>query len=62
MGFLFKGLSLYPAQRTHGMSNTNENGELTLRVPNGDYTIELFDDGVKIIQSIESLTANNEIL
>ena len=40
--------------------DTNENGELTLRVPNGDYTIELFDDGVKNYPINRIAAANNE--
>ena len=42
------------------MPNPNENGELTLRVPNGDYTIESFYDGVNNYPINRIATANNE--
>ena len=45
---------------THGMPNTNENGELILRVPNGDYTIESFYDGSNDYPINRIVTANNE--
>ena len=44
----------------HGMPSTNENGELNLRVPNGDYTIDSFDDGNNNYPINQMVTANNE--
>ena len=45
MRFLYKDISLIYNDNDSWYANTNENGELTLRVPNGDYTIDSFDDG-----------------
>ena len=44
-GIPLQGYILIYSDNDSWYAQTNENGELTLRVPNGDYTIESFYDG-----------------
>ena len=52
--------NLFIYNSTHSWyAQTNENGELNLRVPNGDFTIDSFDDGINTYQINRMATANN---